>query len=117
MTTRNRLLSMPVESKSACVVHVRDERSDEIFRLLVAEKKTLTFVAGQPSVRKGKPDASVSDEDEIELPPPDDDEPGTGGPAARHVDSKLQTALTLRGCNADCSRSTAMRARSRRSRA
>ncbi len=39
LSTRNRLLSMPVETKTARVVHISDERSDEIFRLLVTEKK------------------------------------------------------------------------------
>lgn len=98
LSTRNRLLSMPVESKSARVVHVRDEHSDEIFRLLVTGKKTLTFIAGQPSARKLKVVATASDDDdEIELPPPDDDDSGVGGLAARHVDSKLQTALTPEG--------------------
>ena len=39
LSTRNRLLSMPVESKSAKVIHVRDEKSDQVFRLLVGERK------------------------------------------------------------------------------
>ena len=97
LSTRNRLLSMPVESKSARVVHIRDERSDEVFRILITEKKTLTFIAGQPSARRAKPSSSASDDDEIELPPPHDDDDVSNGSATRHVDSKLQTALTPEG--------------------
>ncbi len=39
LSTRNRLLSMPVENKSARVVQIRDERSDNVFRLLVGGKE------------------------------------------------------------------------------
>ena len=39
LSTPNRLLAIPVESKSARVIHVRDEKSDVVFRLLVEERK------------------------------------------------------------------------------
>ena len=47
LSTRNRLLAIPVESKSARVIHVRDEKSDVVFRLLVEERKAM----GVPAAR------------------------------------------------------------------
>jgi Protein of unknown function (DUF4011) len=46
LSTRNRLLSIPLESKSARVIHVRDEKSDVVFRLLVTERKAMGFQPG-----------------------------------------------------------------------
>ena len=90
LSTRNRLLSTPVESKSARVVHVCDERSDEVFRLLVSEKKTLSFVPGRESARKlGQTEVDGENEGEFFAPEEENDD----GSAARHVDSKLQTTL------------------------
>jgi hypothetical protein len=44
LSTRNRLLAIPMESKSARVIHVRDEKSDVVFRLLVEERKAMGFL-------------------------------------------------------------------------
>jgi hypothetical protein len=46
LSTRNRLLAIPVESKSARVIHVRDEKSDVVSRLLVGERKAMGFLPG-----------------------------------------------------------------------
>ena len=40
LSTRNRLLSIPVASQSARVTHIADELSPEVFRLLVTDRKT-----------------------------------------------------------------------------
>ncbi|MDQ3621729.1 MAG: DUF4011 domain-containing protein [Verrucomicrobiota bacterium] len=97
LSTRNRLLSMPVESKSARVIHIRDERSDHVFRLLVSERKTLWFLPGiekKTSSHEARGAAMTEfEEDESGLPQPEDD----AGKAHRHVDAKLQTALTSDG--------------------
>jgi Protein of unknown function (DUF4011) len=42
-STRNRLLSMPLQSKSARIIHVSDEKSDQVFRILVTEKKIMSL--------------------------------------------------------------------------
>jgi hypothetical protein len=97
LSTRNRLLAMPAESKSARVVHVHDEKSDPVFRLLVTERKALSFLPGleRESRREAAGlTAGIDDEDETSLPQPDDETDGATGEARRHVDTKLQTALT-----------------------
>ena len=58
LSTRNRLLSTPVESKSARVIHVRDEKSDVVFRLLVDERKAMGFLPGVE--RKSKPPPTLA---------------------------------------------------------
>ncbi len=97
LSTRNRLLSMPVESKSARVIHVVDEKGDQVFRILVADQKAMTFLAAS---QKSREDCNVGneladfDEEENYLPQPDDEIDDATGEARRHVDTKLQTALT-----------------------
>ena len=51
-TTRNRLLSVPQHGR-AKVVHIVDERSDEIFRILCQEGKSFTFVETEEKYRFG----------------------------------------------------------------
>lgn len=72
LSTRNRLLSMPVESKSARVIHVRDEKSDHVLRLLASDRKTVAFL---PGIEKDmvKTQGGVADKASLDL---DDDEPG-----------------------------------------
>jgi hypothetical protein len=92
-----------VESKSARVIHVRDEKSDVVFRLLVEERKAMGFLPGIE--KKSESPAAIAavkivgglDEEEIGLPQPDDeiDEATHGG--RRHMDTRLQTALTSDG--------------------
>ena len=47
LSARNRLLNVPRFSKAARTVEVVDERSAELFRLLVREAKAFTFVPGK----------------------------------------------------------------------
>ncbi len=102
LSTRNRLLSIPVGSKSARVVQVYDELSDQVFRLLVTEKKLLSFLPGRKSqgMEAGTAGGDVAlsgDDDEIGLPQPDDEDARAAGPAKRHVDARLQSALSTEG--------------------
>jgi very-short-patch-repair endonuclease len=103
LSTRNRLLSIPVGSKSARVIHLYDELTPEIFRILVEEKKAMSFLPGKYSAAAGAPKKNggnvVAEEDpeEVELPQPDDDVEVSNGPAKRHTDVRLQTALTSEG--------------------
>jgi hypothetical protein len=101
LSTRNRLLSIPIDSKAARIVQVRDELSEQVFRLLVTEKKTFSFLPGRPSTAKNAPDVMFADGDEAsdisDLPQPDDEiDPATKLPK-RYVDSKLQTDFTPEG--------------------
>src|SRR3981189_3432918 len=96
LSTRNRLLSIPLESKSARVIHVRDEKSDVVFRLLVAERKAMGFLPGVETKSKRSPTEEAVpivgdlEEDEIGLPQPDGEIDETTHGAVRHVDTKLQ---------------------------
>jgi very-short-patch-repair endonuclease len=107
LSTRNRLLSIPVNAKSARVIHIRDELSAEVFRLLVADKKALSFLPGRkiaaPAATENTPRTVAADEDdaaEVGLPQPDDEIDPARGVARRHVDSRLQTTLTSEGLQA-----------------
>jgi very-short-patch-repair endonuclease len=103
LSTRNRLLCIPLESKSARVIHVRDEKSDVVFSLLVAERKAMGFLPGVETKSKRPPTGAAVpivgdlDEEEIGLPQPDGEIDETTLGERRHVDTKLQTALTSDG--------------------
>jgi hypothetical protein len=102
LSTRNRLLAIPVDSKSARVIQVCDEKSDVVFRLLVEEQKTMGFFPGvekkpeSPTTETAVPIVGDLDEEEVGLPQPDNEIDEVRG-ARRHVDTKLQTALTSDG--------------------
>lgn len=100
LSTRNRLLSIPVHAKSARIIQVHDELSQQVFRILVAEKNEFSFLPGQKTKQgasasntNGETPTGTNDE-EVSLPQPDDAEDPASGLAKRHVDSRLQTALT-----------------------
>lgn len=100
LSTRNRLLSIPVNSSSARIIQVHDELSEEVYRLLVSETKAFSFIPGRSSrtAQVGSPTSEVeTDEEEIGLPQPDEEEDASTGLAKRHVDSRLQTSLSPEG--------------------
>ena len=101
LSTRNRLLSIPVDSKSARIIQVRDELSDQVFRLLVSDKKSFDFLPGRPSTTKSnQSEPGIEDTDifgERGLPQPDDEIDALTGLARRHVDCRLQTAFSPEG--------------------
>ncbi|WP_414814764.1 DUF3320 domain-containing protein [Rhizobium sp. IY2] len=91
LSARNRLLNVPRFSKSAKTIDIVDEKSAEIFRVLVTEGKSMTFLAGA----KGRDPKDGEDaEDLIELALPDDDDRDESGRLTRHLDTKLQTRMT-----------------------
>lgn len=78
---RNQLLNYrPSRAKG---VEVVDELPTEVFRILVRERKSMTFQAA--------PENSDSDAGEGEILTQPGDEGDDGSPAARHVDLRLQT--------------------------
>ena len=90
-SARNRLLNVPRFSKSAKTVDIVDERSSEVFRILVSEGKAMTFLAGA----KGRDSKNgEGSEDLIELALPEDDDRDENGRLVRHGDTKLQTRMT-----------------------
>lgn len=93
LSARNRLLNIPRSAKSARTLEIVDERSDEVFRLLVAAARPFTFLAG-----KAAAGAEPSEGDEIaDLAQPDDDGMDERGVSNRHADTRLQTRLTTAG--------------------
>jgi very-short-patch-repair endonuclease len=100
LSTRNRLLSLPTSTRSARVIEVHDERSEEVYRLLVTEAKALSFLPGSTSGRVAGHGDGVWTTGEAEapgLPQPEEDEGEAGGLQRRHVDARLQTLLTPEG--------------------
>ena len=107
LSARNRLLNMPRSGKGTKTIEIVDEKSNEVFRLLVGEGKAFTFVPGSPSRKAAKdadgstpPEADPIDEDTdvIEaLALPEDQDFDERGVAARHSDTRLQTKFTPEG--------------------
>jgi len=112
LSNRNRLLAIPVRSRTARLVHLQDERGSEIFRLLVDDRKALTFLPGAARAGPSSPPPNtptpspapahptvptlpdpLPTEEESALPPADDTLDTTTGIPRRHTDARLQTEL------------------------
>src|SRR5665213_964899 len=96
LSARNRLLNIPRSSRNVRTIEVIDEKSSEVFRLLVRENRTFTFAPGRASKGEGTVDAAVDSEEILELAQPDDSV-NQHGVLNRHADTKLQTRLTSAG--------------------
>jgi len=116
-TMRNRLINTRRTSTRSGRLEIIDERADEIFRLLVQEKKALTFLPRpeDEETAEREREAAPLAEDEPRAPSQNDDMEGSGGepadsprllqpdedegppdsaePAEHHLDNKLQTEL------------------------
>lgn len=91
---RNKLVNCALTSKRSKQIRVVDELADEIFKILWAQKKEMTFAAG----RGVESEEDAADPDYALWAPP---EPSSGKPeegvAARHRDTVLQTNLSAEG--------------------
>ena len=94
LSTRNRLLAIPETLETARLIHLRDEKSAEIYKLLVVDGKNLSFLAQQIADKQPshKP-SEITPGEEPALPQPDDDVDLATGKSRRHTDTRLQTAL------------------------
>ncbi|WP_041358227.1 DUF3320 domain-containing protein [Methylorubrum extorquens] len=108
LSARNRLLNIPRSAKSVKSLEVIDEKASEVFRMLLREGKTFTFLpgrvsrvkAGQESPETVEPEAAdaEAEPEEIDaLPQPEADSLNDRGVYSRHADTKLQTRLTSEG--------------------
>ena len=79
LSSRNRLISTPLGASPGRKIEIVDERADDVFRLLVNERKTFSFLAGS---------------DEAPEPASDEVLPQPAEPDARITDTRLQTRLT-----------------------
>ena len=95
LSARNRLLNIPRgKSRSRSLIDVVDERTSEVYRLLVKESRAMTFLPG----RTAGGETEGEDGDEIaDLAQPEDDGVDSRGIANRHTDTRLQTRLTSKG--------------------
>lgn len=89
---RNRLLNIP-RSKNSRFLEIIDERSEQIYRLLVSEKKTFTFLHGKAGKDEDDSEETANEEKDVIYHYDDNDiEIKT-----QHLDTKLQTRLTPKG--------------------
>ena len=89
---------MPRFSKAAKTVEVVDERSAEVFRLLVREGKAFTLAPGRE--KTGEQVGAETDDENVlaDLPQPEECEAvDERGVASRHSDTRLQTRMTSKG--------------------
>ena len=89
ISKRNRLTNAPVGKNRSKQLDIEDELSDEVFRMLYAEGRKMTF---DPATRDTA--ASIQEEEFDEVFVPAEQRSPDSGPRARHVDTKLQTRLT-----------------------
>jgi hypothetical protein len=89
LTTRNRLISTSRSSTRSGRLEIEDELAEEVFRILVQEKKAMSFLA-----RPKDSDAGEANVDLLFQPEDDDEQEESGAVADRHVDRSLQTTLT-----------------------
>ena len=93
VSKRNRLTNAPVGKGRSKQLDIEDELSDEVFDILCLQGGTMTFEPQRDGSR-GAAGGAEFDADEAgeRVFVPGDEEPS--GPAARRVDTKLQTRLT-----------------------
>src|SRR5262245_56044722 len=94
LSARNRLINTPRGSSRGRRIDVVDELSEEVFRILVRERKAMSFLPGlgedDEAAAEGAGDAHLAQ-------PGDDASGGEGTPDPRHTDLRLQTRLTSEG--------------------
>lgn len=87
---RNRLINTPLLNARAKQLRVFDELSDEVFKLLVNQKRKMSFLPVPETEANGEDDEAIDDGQLVFLPPPDD-VVEDGELAARYTDLNLQT--------------------------
>ncbi|OBV36702.1 DUF3320 domain-containing protein [Janthinobacterium psychrotolerans] len=99
LTARNRLLNIPRSSTTARTIDVVDEKTSEVFRLMVSESRPFTFLPGKEANKAGLDKTGhAEDSDEIgDLAQPENNGVDERGVLHRHADTKLQTRLTSKG--------------------
>ena len=115
LSARNRLISTPRGPARSGRVEIIDELSEEVFRLLVTERKAMSFLA-----RPGEDDEDENGADEgrptLRLLQPEDEAVSENGVAERHLDARLRRNSPQRSCKSDYWPCSTTPARSERSR-
>src|SRR5579871_4204599 len=102
ISTRNRLLSIPIDSSSARIVQIRGASSDDVFHLLVSEKKSISFLPARKKEDNKSGLGLESGEEseanqEIELPQPEEEKAEPDGTQKKPAALRLQTSLSPEG--------------------
>jgi Protein of unknown function (DUF4011)/Protein of unknown function (DUF3320) len=97
LSTRNRLLNVPLNTTRVRTIQIVDEKATEAFRLLT-EGRAFTFLPGRRLSEVERAGFHPEDRETGGIPQPDDsDEVDERGVAKRHTDLFLQTRLTSEG--------------------
>src|SRR5437762_2138465 len=90
LSARNRLINTPRDPTRGKKLDVVDERSEEVFRLLVREHKAMSFLPGHEDHPPEASDGMTS----VGLSQPEEETAVDGVVDPRHVDLRLQTRLS-----------------------
>lgn len=90
LSARNRLISTPRGPSRGRKIEIIDERSEQVFRLLVRERRMMSFLPGVEAPGNG----TAVDADSPRLAQPEETMTKDGFPDPRHLDLRLQTRLT-----------------------
>jgi hypothetical protein len=98
LSARNRLLNVPRNSaRNGSSIEIVDEKSSEIYRILVKENRPLTFQSGRNTVGAHDLPPHENDEEIESLVQPEDVSIDSRGVLNRHADSRLQTRMSSAG--------------------
>ena len=89
LSARNRLISTPRETSRGRRIEIDDERSEEVYRLLVRERKALSFLPGSGETDPVSGESVAA----VQLAQPEEAS-ADGAPDLRYTDLRLQTRLT-----------------------
>jgi very-short-patch-repair endonuclease len=90
LSARNRLISTPRGPSRGRKIEIVDERSEQVFRLLVRERKVMSFLPGAEVPENG----TAVDAESPRLAQPEETMTEDGYPDPRHLDLRLQTRLS-----------------------
>jgi hypothetical protein len=88
LSTRNRLLNMPRSAKAGRSLEIVDEKSAEVFRLLIREGKVFSFVAGK--ARAGEGEAEPEGDEISDLAQPEE--------TMSRMSAACSAGIPTRGC-------------------
>jgi hypothetical protein len=89
-SARNRLINAPRDTTRGKKLDIVDERSEEVFRLLVRERKSLSFLPGQEDDQPEPGEGTTT----VALSQPEEESSADGRVDPRHIDLRLQTRLS-----------------------
>jgi very-short-patch-repair endonuclease len=89
LSTRNRLVHTPLDNSRAKMIQITDEISQQVLQTLVRDGKAMTFLPGRDAATD-----EVGESGQLSLLPQPADDIDDNGVALRHLDARLQTAMS-----------------------